>query len=151
MAAAAVMMENSPSSLLGGELTGNQAERPTGESKPETSDLASNSSVKTDDASKKYEDKEQEEEPDTSTKSPSEKSSFSETTKKPPRMSSVDDYTMLPEGYVPKDEDVICSWARQNVSRSEPWFGDHLSIPDDLTTKAVSNSVSVSPILSQHY
>mmetsp|Transcript_55898 Transcript_55898/g.113991 ORF Transcript_55898/g.113991 Transcript_55898/m.113991 type:complete len:535 (+) Transcript_55898:71-1675(+) len=39
-----------------------------------------------------------------------------ENTKKPPRMSSVDDYTMLPEGYVPKDEDVICSWARQNHS-----------------------------------
>lgn len=42
---------------------------------------------------------------------------FSDTTKKPPRMSSVDDYTMLPEGYIPKEEDVICSWARQNVSR----------------------------------
>ena len=41
---------------------------------------------------------------------------FSDTTKKPPRMSSVDDYTVLPEGYFPKDEDVICSWARQNVS-----------------------------------
>lgn len=109
------MLENSPSSLLGGELAGNQSERP-GESKPETSDLTSNPSVKTGDASKKYDDKEQEEQPDTSTKSHSEKSSFSETTKKPPRMSSVDDYTMLPEGYVPKDEDVICSWARQNHS-----------------------------------
>lgn len=41
---------------------------------------------------------------------------FSDSSKKPPRMSSVDDYTMLPEGYVPKDEDVICSWARQNHS-----------------------------------
>lgn len=150
MAAAAVMMENSPSSLLGGELAGNQSERP-GESKPETSDLTSNPSVKTEDASKKYDDKEQEEQPDTSTESHSEKSSFSETTKKPPRMSSVDDYTMLPEGYVPKDEDVICSWARQNVSRSEVWFGDDLSILDDLTTKAISKSVSVSHTLSQHY
>eukprot|EP00536_Pseudo-nitzschia_multiseries_P015671 jgi/Psemu1/150971/gw1.929.14.1 len=34
-------------------------------------------------------------------------------------MSSADDYTMLPEGYVPKDEDVICSWARQNVTGNE--------------------------------
>ena len=44
----------------------------------------------------------------------SQNSNFS---KKPPRMSATDDYTILPEGYVPKDEDVICSWARQNVSQ----------------------------------
>ncbi len=116
MSAAAVMV-TSPSSLLGGELTGNKTE-----SKPETADLTSNPSVKTEeDSAKKHGDKEQDTKPDLSTKSSSEKGSFSETTKKPPRMSSADDYTMLPEGYVPKDEDVICSWARQNVSiTSEP-------------------------------
>jgi len=43
---------------------------------------------------------------------------FGDATKKPPRMTSVDDYTMLEEGYKPNDEDVICSWARQNVSKS---------------------------------
>lgn len=36
--------------------------------------------------------------------------------KMPPRMTSVDDSVMLPEIYQPKDEDVICSWARQNHS-----------------------------------
>ena len=43
---------------------------------------------------------------------------FGDATKKPPRMTSADDYTMLEEGYKPNDEDVICSWARQNVSKS---------------------------------
>jgi hypothetical protein len=43
---------------------------------------------------------------------------FGDATKKTPRMTSVDDYTMLGEGYKPNDEDVICSWARQNVSKS---------------------------------
>lgn len=41
---------------------------------------------------------------------------FIDTTKKPHRIPSNDDCTMLPEGYFPKDEDVICSWARQNHS-----------------------------------
>ena len=116
MAAAAVMV-TSPSPLLGGELAGNKAESSTGESRPETSEPTSNPSVKAeDDSAKKDGDNEQDTKPEPSTKSSAEKSSFSEATKKPPRMSSVDDYTMLPEGYVPKDEDVICSWARQNVS-----------------------------------
>lgn len=35
---------------------------------------------------------------------------------KPLRMTSADDYIMLEEGYTPDDTDVICSWARQNVS-----------------------------------
>jgi hypothetical protein len=35
-------------------------------------------------------------------------------TKTPPRMASVDDSVMLPESYQPQEEDVICSWARQN-------------------------------------
>ena len=34
--------------------------------------------------------------------------------KMPPRMASVDDSVMLPENYEPSDDDVICSWARQN-------------------------------------
>jgi hypothetical protein len=34
--------------------------------------------------------------------------------KMPPRMASVDDSVMLPENYEPNDDDVICSWARQN-------------------------------------
>ncbi|KAL3919143.1 MAG: hypothetical protein SGILL_003902 [Bacillariaceae sp.] len=34
--------------------------------------------------------------------------------KMPPRMMSVDDSVMLPENYEPSDDDVICSWARQN-------------------------------------
>lgn len=36
--------------------------------------------------------------------------------KMPPRMTSVDDSVMLPEWYEPKEEDCICSWARQNHS-----------------------------------
>ncbi len=115
MAAAAVMV-TSPSSLLGGEIAGNQAERPTDQSKPEPSDSKLDPTFDTVDGSSK-DLKEQEEKQEPSTKSSTEKPvEFSDTTKKPPRMSSVDDYTMLPEGYVPKDEDVICSWARQNVS-----------------------------------
>ena len=41
---------------------------------------------------------------------------FIDTTKNPHRIPSNDDCTMLLEGYFPKDEDVICSWARQNAS-----------------------------------
>jgi len=41
---------------------------------------------------------------------------FNDSSKKPLRMTSADDYTMLEEGYKPDDEDVICSWARQNHS-----------------------------------
>ena len=109
MAAAAVMV-TSPSSLLGGAMAGNQAERTTGETKPEPSASLSDSSVE---ESPKEQKVKQEPSKKSSTEKPVE---FSDTTKKPPRMSSVDDYTMLPEGYVPKEEDVICSWARQNVS-----------------------------------
>jgi hypothetical protein len=41
-------------------------------------------------------------------------SSLSDVTKMPPRMASVDDSVMLDESYEPQEEDVICSWARQN-------------------------------------
>lgn len=115
MAAAAVMV-TSPSSLLGGEIAGNQAEKPTDQAKSETSDSKSDPTVDTVEGFSK-DVKEQQDKQESSTKSSTEKpDEFSNTTKNPPRMSSVDDYTMLPEGYVPKDEDVICSWARQNVS-----------------------------------
>jgi hypothetical protein len=40
--------------------------------------------------------------------------SLSDVTKMPPRMASVDDSVMLDESYEPQEEDVICSWARQN-------------------------------------
>lgn len=116
MAAAAIMV-TSPSSLLGGEIAGNQAERSTEESKPEPSGPKSDPSVRAgEDIRKDQSDenlKEQRAKEGSSSEKPIE---FSDTTKKPPRMSSVDEYTMLPEGYVPKDEDVICSWARQNHS-----------------------------------
>ena len=45
---------------------------------------------------------------------PTDKQSLSDVTKMPPRMASVDDSVMLPESYEPQEEDVICSWARQN-------------------------------------
>jgi hypothetical protein len=119
MAAAAVMV-SSPSSLLGGEISANQAEKSIEESKPESSEPKSDPIVQSGDDTPKDEagnnikiHVKQESSTESSTEKPVE---FSDTTKKPPRMSSVDDYTMLPEGYVPKDEDVICSWARQNHS-----------------------------------
>ena len=121
MAAAAVMV-SSPSSLLGGEISANQAEKSIEESKPESSEPKSDPIVQAGDDSPKDEagnnikvHVKQESSTEPSTEKPVE---FSDTTKKPPRMSSIDEYTRLPEGYVPKDEDVICSWARQNVSRT---------------------------------
>ncbi len=112
MAAAAVMV-TSPSSLLGGEIVGNQAEKSTDQSKPEPSESKSDPSVEH--SSKDVEEQQPKQEP--STNSSKEKPvDVRDTIKKPPCISTVDDYTMLPEGYVPNDEDVICSWARQNVS-----------------------------------
>jgi len=125
--AAATIMVTSPSSLLGGEMAGNEAERAT-TSKSGHSTPKSDPSVQAeehtisldlgDNNHKESEPRQQQVKQDSqSSQSSSEKpTEFSDTTKKPPRMSSVDDYTMLPEGYIPKDEDIICSWARQNHS-----------------------------------
>lgn len=41
---------------------------------------------------------------------------YADVNKKSSRITSVQDYTMLEEGYKPNEEDVICSWARQNHS-----------------------------------
>ena len=125
MAAAAVMV-SSPSSILGGEPSGNEMELPSS-SKTAQSVSSSDSIIKVqDDTIKKdpgdvsprdNEKQQQQVKQESSSQSKTEKPiEFNDSSKKPPRMSSVDDYTMLPEGYVPKDEDVICSWARQNVS-----------------------------------
>ena len=115
--AAAVVMVTSPSSLLGGDTTVNEIHRaialksdpsaPKPESNIQAEDLVDNNR-------NEKQARSGSESSQSSTEKPME---FNDTTKKPPRMSSVDDYTMLPEGYIPKDEDVICSWARQNVSR----------------------------------
>ena len=125
MAAAAVMV-SSPSSLLGGEPSGNEIELPTSNKAAppvSTSDSiikVDGNVVKKDSGENNHDESEkqkQEVKKESTLPSKAEKPiEFNDTTKKPPRMSSVDDYTMLPEGYVPKDEDVICSWARQNVS-----------------------------------
>jgi len=114
--AAAVVMVTSPSSLLGGDTTVNEIDRaialksdpsaPKPESNIQAEDLVDNNR-------NEKQARSGSESSQSSTEKPME---FNDTTKKPPRMSSVDDYTMLPEGYVPKDEDVICSWARQNHS-----------------------------------
>jgi len=125
MAAAAVMV-SSPSSLLSGEPSGKEFALPTG-SKAVPSVSTSDSIVKSEgnemkkDSGEKSldggEKQDQEVKQESSIPSKEEKPiEFNDTNKKPPRMSSVDDYTMLPEGYIPKDEDVICSWARQNHS-----------------------------------
>lgn len=125
MAAAAIMV-TSPSSILGGDTSVSEMDRAT-TSKSEPSTPKSNPDVKAeeqtiirelDDSDPKETERRQQElkeEPQSSQASADKPIEFSDT-KKPPRMSSVDDYTMLPEGYVPKDEDVICSWARQNHS-----------------------------------
>jgi len=114
--AAAVVMVTSPSSLLGGDTTVNEIDRaialkfdpsaPKPESNIQAEDLVDNNR-------NEKQARSGSESSQSSTEKPME---FNDTTKKPPRMSSVDDYTMLPEGYAPKDEDVICSWARQNHS-----------------------------------
>jgi len=114
--AAAVVMVTSPSSLLGGDTTVNEIDRaialksdpsaPKPESNIQAEDLVDNNR-------NEKQARSGSESSQSSTEKPME---FNDTNKKPPRMSSVDDYTMLPEGYVPKDEDVICSWARQNHS-----------------------------------
>ncbi|KAG7367576.1 hypothetical protein IV203_030247 [Nitzschia inconspicua] len=59
--------------------------------------------------------------------------------KMPPRMMSVDDSVMLPENYNPTDDDVICSWARQNHSHRNERFRmlieKYAPIYDELSTK----------------
>ena len=114
--AAATVMVTSPSSLIGGNTTVNEIDRavalksepsaPEPEPKIQAEDLVDNNR-------NEKQARSGSESSQSSTEKPME---FNDTTKKPPRMSSVDDYTMLQEGYAPKDEDVICSWARQNHS-----------------------------------
>jgi len=118
--ASAVVMMTSPSSLLGGETTSNDdTERAVDHtlSSPKSGPSVNNEEDNgKNNLGDKNVEKQAKEKSKSSKSTPGKPVQFSNSTKKPPRMSSVDDYTMLPEGYVPKDEDVICSWARQNVS-----------------------------------
>jgi len=125
MATATVLM-TSPSSILGGTTAGHVTEIITSKSEPSVPRSDSHVEVEEqnpsddlgDNSGQKSERREEKLKADSQpSQSSTEKSiEVGDTTKKPPRMSSVDDYTMLPEGYTPKDEDVICSWARQNHS-----------------------------------
>jgi hypothetical protein len=121
MAAAAVMV-TSQSSLLGGDTAVNEIDRAPavmfGPSAPksESNIQAEEHTISQDLGNNNRNEKQARHGSESSQSSTDKPIEFNDTTKKPPRMSSVDDYTMLPEGYTPKDEDVICSWARQNVS-----------------------------------
>jgi len=121
MAAAAVMV-TSQSSLLGGDTAVNEIDRAPavmfGPSAPksESNIQAEEHTISQDLGNNNRNEKQARHGSESSQSSTDKPIEFNDTTKKPPRMSSVDDYTMLPEGYTPKDEDVICSWARQNHS-----------------------------------
>lgn len=121
MAAAAVMV-TSQSSLLVGDTAVNEIDRAPalmfGPSAPksESNIQAEEHTISQDLGNNNRNEKQARHGSESSQSSTDKPIEFNDTTKKPPRMSSVDDYTMLPEGYTPKDEDVICSWARQNHS-----------------------------------
>lgn len=116
--AAAAMVDSSPSSLVGDtkpkELENELNRLPKPQrlaSNPDPKKLSERSDLSTSDNENEPQNK------DESQSSPLQKpNEMAGSMKKVPIASISDDYKLLSEGYIPSDEDVICSWARQNHS-----------------------------------